>query len=415
MKKIVVFFIVALSIVAFSTKLVLWTAPNPLQEEFWKTILEEWKSVRPDIEIEWSVIPAAGSSEEAILTAIAAGKAPDICTNIFSGFGAQLANLGVLHPLDSFGDAFWSLLDARKSRNIAEKWKMQDHYYVLPIYSNPILIWWRGDLLKELGYDKPPRTYGDIYEISEKFVIPNERYGMQVIAGRNWWDRWFDFIMFYYAASEGQAYIDTEKRKAIFNNEYGEMVAEFIYKMFENGWTAVDLGTNPLYMGAVLGKNTGPWEINWARETFPDVIDSMWFSMPPVPDDYPEDTPIYTFADTKGLVMFETCKDKQAAFEFISWVFSNVEHDVLWTDITRMPPAREDLGVNPQFSEFMKDRFFKAYADAVPYAIPPALIDKTIDVQIAMTTYLVEPLMHLKKTPQEALPKAVKEVNKILF
>jgi len=106
--------IVTLSIVAFSTKLVLWTAPNPLQEEFWKTILEEWKSVRPDIEIEWSVIPAAGSSEEAILTAIAAGKAPDICTNIFSGFGAQLADLGVLHPLDSFGDAFWSLLDARK-------------------------------------------------------------------------------------------------------------------------------------------------------------------------------------------------------------------------------------------------------------------------------------------------------------
>ena len=40
MKKIVVFLIVTLSIVAFSTKLVLWTAPNPLQEEFWKTILE---------------------------------------------------------------------------------------------------------------------------------------------------------------------------------------------------------------------------------------------------------------------------------------------------------------------------------------------------------------------------------------
>jgi len=146
-------------VVAFgATKLVFWTAPNPLQEEFWKEIVAEWNKLRPDVQIELSVIPAAASSEEAILTAIAAGKAPDISENIFSGFAAQLADIGAIHPLDNFKDDFWKLVDTRKMRNIVEGWKIKGRYYVFPIYSNPMLFWWRGDLLKQLGYDRPPRS-----------------------------------------------------------------------------------------------------------------------------------------------------------------------------------------------------------------------------------------------------------------
>lgn len=416
MRRFWIFALMLVVVVTFgATKLVFWTAPNPLQEEFWKEVVSEWNRLRPDIQIEVSVIPAAASSEEAILTAIAAGTAPDISENIFSGFAAQLADIGAIYPLDNFKDEFWKLVDNRKMRNIVEGWKVKGHYYVLPIYSNPMLFWWRGDLLKQLGYDKPPRTYSEIYELSSKFTKINERYVMQVIAGRNWWDRWFDFITYYYAASGGKAYIDTEKRKAVFNNEYGLKVTEFIYKMFKENHTAVELGTNPFYMGNILGKITGPWEINWAKETFPDVMPHVWLAPPPVPDEYPADLPVYTFADTKGLVIYENCKDKKAAFEFISWVFSNVEHDVLWIEKTRMPPAREDLATNSAFAKFMEDPFFKAYAESVPYAVPPALIDKTIDVQLSMTTHLIEPLMHLKGEPKDILNNAVKEVNKILF
>lgn len=403
-------------VVAFgATKLVFWTAPNPLQEEFWKEIVAEWNKLRPDVQIELSVIPAAASSEEAILTAIAAGKAPDISENIFSGFAAQLADIGAIHPLDNFKDDFWKLVDTRKMRNIVEGWKIKGRYYVFPIYSNPMLFWWRGDLLKQLGYDRPPRAYSEIYELSSKFTKPNEKYVMQVIAGRNWWDRWFDFITYYYAASGGKAYIDPDRRRAVFNNEYGLKVAEFIHKMFRENHTAVELGSNPFYMGSILGKITGPWEINWAKETFPDVMPHVWLAPPPVPDDYPTDLPIYTFADTKGLVIYENCKNKKAAFEFISWVFSKVEHDVLWIEKTRMPPAREDLATNPAFTRFMDDKFFKAYAEAVAYAVPPALIDKTIDVQLSMTTHLIEPLMYLKGQPKDILSTAVREINKILF
>ncbi len=407
--------LVVITLSVFAAKLLFWVAPNALQEAFWKSMVAEYKNVRPDIEIVVEVIPAAASSEEAILTALAAGRAPDFSENIFIGFAAQLVDIGAITPFDEFGQDFWKLVEARKMKNIVESWKINGKHYVFPIYSNPMLFWWRGDLLRELGYNTPPRTYSEVYEISKKFTIPNERYGAQVIAGRNWWDRWFDFIMYYYAASNGKQYIDSVKRKAIYNDEYGMKVAMFIYEMFKSNYTAVDLGSNPFYMGTVLGKVTGPWEINWALETFPKVMEHVWISPPPVPDGFPENVPVYTFADTKGLVIYNHSKNKKEAFEFISWVFSKVESDKKWIEVTRMPPAREDLATNPAFAEYMKDRFFKAYAEAVAYAVPPAPIDKTIDVQMAMTNYLIEPLMHLKSDPKEAIDKSVKEINKILF
>ena len=105
MKKLLLSLIFILSIAGFSaTKLVLWTAPNPQDEMFWKEVLTEWKKYRPDIEISWTTIPAAGSSEEAILSAIASGRTPDICGNIFAGFAAQLVEIDQIIELNKMSD-----------------------------------------------------------------------------------------------------------------------------------------------------------------------------------------------------------------------------------------------------------------------------------------------------------------------
>jgi multiple sugar transport system substrate-binding protein len=416
MKKVLL--VVLIMLVVFSTfgkEIVFWTAPNPMQESFWKELVQKWNEENPDIQINWSTIPAAGSSEEAILTSIASGRSPDICTNIFSGFAAQLIEADQLVPLETL-PGYWELIEQRKMEQIVEGWKFNGHYFVFPIYSNPMLMWWRGDLLQELGYDSPPRTYSEIYEISEKYSVPNEKFGMQVILGRNWWDRWFDFINYYYAASGGKSYLDLERARATFNDEHGKSITEFIYKMFRNNWTAVDLGNYPLYNGVVLGGIRGPWEINWAKEQFPDVFDDIVISPPPVPDYYPDEEPVYTFADTKGLVIFESCKYKEEAWEFLKWVYSNEENDLRWVTMTNLPPARGDLLTNEMFTDYMAENdFFAQYAGFVPYAVPPALTTKTVDIQDALTTYLIEPLMYDRAGPEEALTDIVRRIRTILF
>ena len=417
MKKLsVLLLIVLISTFALSqTKLVFWTAPNPQQEAFWKEVVAEYESLHPEIDIEWSTIPAAGSSEEAILTAIASGRAPDISTNIFSGFAAQLVEIDQLMELDKL-EGFDELVETRKMRSIIEGWQINGKNYVIPIYSNPILMWWRSSLLKEAGFENPPRTYGEIYEFSKNFVIPKERYSVQIIQGRNWWDRWFDFITYYYAASEGKSYVDTSKGRATFNDEAGKQVAEFINTMFRNEWTAVDLGSNPFYIGAIAGGLRGPWEISFAQTQFPDIVSDIVISAPPVPDNYPQDEPIYTFADAKGLVIFKTTKHPKEAWDFVKWVFSREDFDLKWLEYTKMPPAREDLLTNDIFKGFWDQNPLAAqYAKYVPYAVPPATVSMTVDVQDLMTVELVEPLMYGTKDPQKALDDAVKAINRILW
>ncbi|PNR96691.1 extracellular solute-binding protein [Petrotoga sp. 9PWA.NaAc.5.4] len=417
MKKLsVLLLIVLISTFALSqTKLVFWTAPNPQQEAFWKEVVAEYESLHPEIDIEWSTIPAAGSSEEAILTAIASGRAPDISTNIFSGFAAQLVEIDQLMELDKL-EGFDELVETRKMRSIIEGWQINGKNYVIPIYSNPILMWWRSSLLKEAGFENPPRTYSEIYEFSKNFVIPKERYSVQIIQGRNWWDRWFDFITYYYAASGGKSYVDTSKGRATFNDEAGKQVAEFINTMFRNEWTAVDLGSNPFYIGAIAGGLRGPWEISFAQTQFPDIVSDIVISAPPVPDSYPQDEPIYTFADAKGLVIFKTTKHPKEAWDFVKWVFSREDFDLKWLEYTKMPPAREDLLTNDIFKDFWDQNPLAAqYAKYVPYAIPPATISMTVDVQDLMTVELVEPLMYGFKSPQKALDDAVKAINRILW
>nr|WP_206076300.1 extracellular solute-binding protein [Marinitoga lauensis] len=263
-------FLLIISVFA-KTKIVFWTAPNPNQEAYWKKLVAEYEKLNPDIDIEWTTIPAAGSSEEAILSAIASGRTPDICTNIFSGFAAQLIELDQLVELNKL-PGFNDLIASRKMESIIKGWNFMGKTYVLPIYSNPILMWWRKDILEKYGWEKPPRTYSEIYELSKQFVIPNKKYTMRVVAGRNWWDRWFDYITYYYAASEGKPYIDLKKYRAIYNNDAGIKVAKFFETMFKNKWTAVDLGNAPLYNGVILGSLKGPWEIPYAEKQFPEVL-----------------------------------------------------------------------------------------------------------------------------------------------
>ncbi len=405
--------ILSLTTIGFAaTTIKLWTAPNPNQNLFWKTLIPEWEKTHPDIKIEWSQIPASGSSEEAILNAIASGKQPDLCTNIFGGFAAELIESKVVVPFDSF-KGFSDVLKARKMENVIKGWNVGGHSYVLPIYVNPMMYWWRKDLLKEAGFNNPPTTYDEIYELAKKVTIPHKRYAFKVVAGVKWWDRWFDFITLYYAASQGKPYLDPVAKKALFDNGYGKAVANFIYTMFKNKWTVVDFGKDPLANGKVLGMIKGPWSIPYFKKHYPDVYKNIVLTPPPVPEVHKGQS-VYTFADTKGMVMFKTTKNKEAAWEFVKWVFSDPAHDALWIKLTNMPPAREDLLSNSLFAEYFKDPIVAAYAKYVGNAVPTAITSKTVDVQEAMTQYLIEPLMYLKATPFEALKKAKTEVEKIL-
>ncbi|PCJ39341.1 MAG: sugar ABC transporter substrate-binding protein [Alphaproteobacteria bacterium] len=389
----------------------LWVAPEESQEAFWKIVVERWNKSGLGLPVEFKTIPAVESSEKAILTALVADNAPDISTNIFSGFSTQLAGLGQLQDL-SVMDGYQELVSVRHMETIMQDWDQNGKKYVFPLYSNPTLIWWRRDILQRLGITKIPETYDDVYALSKQYAASDNKYGMQIMTGKIWYDRWFDFISFYYAASNGKPYV--KDGRAVYNNEAGLAVLTFMETIYKNGWTALDFESDdPLTTGLVVGGVRGPWSISFFERMYPDTLKKIVVG--PMITKHKGEGKTFTLADSKGLVIFKSSKVKEAAFDFISWVFSNDEISLLWLEKTSLPPARGDLMDNVIFKRFYDTHpMARQYASYVNVAIPSAFTQSTIDVQKTMGFEMIDPVKFGIKTPKEALADAIRRTDKIL-
>ncbi|MFK3660495.1 ABC transporter substrate-binding protein [Scandinavium sp. NPDC088450] len=388
----------------------MWVAPNENEEAWWTKIVKEWNQDPAHMPVEFTPIPAASSSEEAIMNALASGTEPDMSSNIFIGFASQLTEQKQVEDL-ALMPGFADLIARRKMEELIPAWQINGQQSVLPVYVNPIVWWWRGDLLKQYGFDHVPRTYDDLYRLAALRKADNNGYVMQLTAGKNWWERWFDLIPLFYAQSQGKSYITDNK--ATLATDAGQKVLAFMGNVFHQGWSSYDFTSadDPLASGQVLASARGPWDIARYRKQYPEVLKSI--EIGPMLTEQGTAHP-YTFGDSKGMVIFSTSKHKAEAWAFMQWVFSRAENDRLWLETTGMPPARSDLLTNPLFVDyFNKNPIEREIASYVDVALPPVATTKTTEIQRSMTQMLEEVIFN-DKSPADALEQSGKEMNQSL-
>ncbi|MBC7222060.1 carbohydrate ABC transporter substrate-binding protein [Candidatus Bipolaricaulota bacterium] len=385
-----------------------WSAPNPSQEVFWRRMAEAYMAEHPGVKITVSPMPETPTSEAGILAAIAGGVAPTASENVFIGFGDELVRSGAIVPWNAF-TGWDELIVARSMSSTIKAWEFPDgNYYIIPLYVNAMLCAWRIDILRELGYDRPPRTYSEVLEVGErlKAVYPDKFLWLRSeLEVPTWWQRWFDFFVFYYAASKGQALITGNEITA------DDKAAVEVLRFFKTLRDKKLLITEPLATGFEVGATVmtvlGPWSFPWWKENYPELVygETFVLSPPPVPDWYPVDEPIYTFADAKGVVMYAqaTPEQRQAMWDFIQWVLSDPEHDLLWVEITGMLPARDDVGVNPLFTGYVEknEPALLPYAKTIPFAVPPFAHPEYVEIQELMGLECIYPVLIGELTPEE--------------
>lgn len=385
-----------------------WTAPNPTQTVFWQSMAEAYMAAQANIKIDVSAMAETPTSEATILTSIAGGTAPAASENVFIGFGQQLVNSEALVPLDTM-PGWEDLIKNRHMEQTIEGWKFADgHYYVLPIYSNAMLMGWRIDILKELGYDTPPRTYSEIYEMGEKLKAkyPDKVvWARPALAENTWWERWFDFFMLYYAASNGTPIVSGTDITA--DDASAINVLSFMSELSKKGLLLTQQVTDPFETGVEVMDSLGPWVFAGWKEKYPELHlnENYVLTPPPVPDDYPADQPIKTFADAKGIVLYkqEDAKTTEAVWEFIKWVFSDPQNDLTWLEKTTLPPARDDLATNEAFQSFFEENpQLKAYAEESPYAVPPMAVEKFTEIQTELGDVAIVPVVTSGQDPTQA-------------
>jgi multiple sugar transport system substrate-binding protein len=399
-----------------------WSAPNPFQEVFWRQMAEAYMATHPGVKITVSPMPETPTSEAGILAAIAGGVAPTASENVFVGFGSELVKSKAIVPWNTFAE--WEeLVKARNISSTIKAWEFPDgNYYIIPMYVNAMLVAWRIDILRELGYERPPRTYSEVLALGErlKAKYPDKFLWLRSeLEVPTWWQRWFDFFVFYYAASKGKPLITGNAITA------DDKAAVEVLRFFKTLRDKKLLITEPLALGFEVGKTVmtvlGPWTFPWWKENYPELVYGETFVLtpPPVPDWYPAEEPVYTFADAKGVVLYAqaTAEQQKAMWDFIRWVLSDPEHDLAWVKVTGMLPARDDVGTNPLFTAYIneKEPALLPYAESIAFAVPPIAHPQFVEIQERMGLECIYPVLIGELTPEkgwEAWKAAIKDLLK---
>lgn len=393
-----------------------WAAPNPSQQSFWTEMADKYMKENDKVQIEVSPMPESPSSEAGIQSAIAAGNAPTISENISRGFAAQLAASSAIVPLDEI-EGYDDLIKSRDMKETISTWKFSDdNQYVLPIYSNAMLFGWRIDILNELGFDAPPKTYSEVLEVgkrlkeqdSEKFL-----WARGDLVKPTWWARWFDFFMVYNAASEGNKFVEGSEFTA--DDKAGIETLEFFKNLRENDLLLTREATDPFETGQAIMSDIGPWTFPYWADKFPEMKmgENFELSMPPVPDGV-DPANAKTFADTKGLSIYASAskEQQQAAFDFVKWVYSDAENDMKWFEETNLPPARDDLSTNDTFKAYFDENpQLVTYAENIPNAVPPIDNEKTVEIQELIGKEALNPVLKGDKNPEAAWNDMKEAIN----
>ena len=391
-----------------SVSITFWAAPNPPQEAFWSAMAKAYMASHQNVHITVTAMPSTPSSESAIQSAIAGGTAPTASENIFSGFASTLVNDQAIVPLDQM-PGWNNLIQSRNMTQVISNWRFGDgHTYVIPLYTNAMLVGWRMDILKQLGYNTPPQTYSQIIAMGQK--LKQKFPGKFVWADSDlvndlWYNRWFDFFTLYDAASNGHSFADSKQITA--DSTSAIDVLTFINELKQNNLLLTQNVTDPFETGLSVMEIIGPWTFpTWAQK-YPNMQYNQTYTLtpPPVPDGYPAGQPVNTFADAKGVVIYKQASQAQqmAAWQFIDWVLSDSQHDLQWLQKTNLPPARDDLGTNALFTTFFNQNpELELYAKEIPYAVPPMKNGNYVNLQTALGDDAVIPVAKGQKTPQQA-------------
>lgn len=279
--------------------------------------------------------------------------------------------------------------------------------YAFQITTNNLALFYRKSIFEKAGISKPPKTWGELKEVSAKIKEAAGVYGFSFCATSSEEGTW-QFEPFLW--SNGGSLLELDQKEAV------EALA-FLTEMVEKGYTPRDVVnvtqqgdiTQWFINGEVAMMENGNWEFGW--HLTPDVLEQLGdvgVGALPVPKEGMR--PIVPFGgECYGIGANTTDPKKLAiAWEFLSYIASadgmlaaNLEHGGL---PTRASVAEKIGAQKPILAPFLEQ---------ARYALPRPLVgggEKYPDISSTVWTAMQRALTGMK-TPEEALKEAAEAIR----
>lgn len=417
---IIVVFIVVNSCnrgVSNNKELLFWCSNNNQEIKLCTDLTVKWNRNNSPVPVHMQPIPEGQSSEEVILAAVVGKTTPDIYANMWQGNVEMYANAHVLIPLDTIRGFLDFMYERCDSAVIKEITSQDGHIYQVPWKVNPIMTIYNKNIFASNGITEVPRTYSEYRHAAEiikentKGSAVKKRFGYTAVKPI-WYEMRFNFYPLYLAASGGGHLIENDK--AAFNNKYAVEVFRFLQSLYRDDYFSKESATasEDIFVSqAIATKWTGPWEIPHL-DNIPNLGFEYGYYEEIVPDDHKG--AVYTYADPKNIVIFNTCRNPVKAWEFIKTII-NEEGDLQLLKVTGQFPRRKNLLTDPYFNSFLKENpKLIPFVKQLPYVKGDDNSEAIVEVLDIISQEYEACVVYGTKTPEKAISDAAAAVNVLL-
>ncbi|MFF2845359.1 sugar ABC transporter substrate-binding protein [Streptomyces sp. NPDC058001] len=266
-------------------------------------------------------------AHQKLVSAAAAGTLPDIA-QMGSTYLGEFADLGVLEPVDTKTFAEKDFFPAGWQGGVVD-----GQAYGVPWYVDTRVLYYRTDLAKKAGIDKPPATWAELQQAATAY---------QDKAGTKWGlsiqprglDTVQNFYPFLFSAGgdivdkDGKAVIDSPAAVRAFK-EYGTYFDKGLAKKsVQPGYDV----TKDFNSGDVPMFFSGPWIMTLLKDSYPD-LEGKWAVAK-----IPADQASVSWAGGSSLVISKDSERKAAAKEFIKYL-TDTKGQSDWFERTADLPA----------------------------------------------------------------------------
>jgi len=355
-----------MAIVALATVLLAGCASSAQQGftlEFWTIgregeavtqLLPEFEQANPDIHVRVQQIPLTAAHEK-LLTAYAGGSLPDV-TQIGNTWIAEFAALDALAPLQP-RIAKSKLVRANDYFTSAWATNVIDGtLYGIPWYVDTRLLFYRVDLLREAGFEAPPRNWAEWQ--AQMDAIRTKSHGTRwgALLPTNEYDQ-----LLALALQQHMPLLRDGGRYGNFRSAAFERVLAFYMGLFKRGdvppWTNVQV-SNPWQAfgrGEFVFYLSGPWNIGEFRKRLPESRQSEWSTAQLPGPDGPGDSVAYG----SSLVILRRSEHQDAAWKLIEYL-SRPDVQTRFYELLGDLPARRSAWDSPALKNDPRLRAFRA-------------------------------------------------------
>ncbi len=337
--------------------------PRVITLQFWTVgqegdavthLLPAFEKAHPDIHVSVQQIPLTAAHEK-LLTAFAGGSLPDV-TQIGNTWIAEFTALHALEPLQSYV-AHSQVI--REQDYFASAWAtnvIDGTLYGIPWYVDTRLLFYRADLLRDAGFDAPPRDWAEWQRQMDAIRKCSHGTRWGALLPTNEYDQ-----LLALALQEHAPLLRDGGRYGNFESAGFKRALAFYVGLFKrddvppvsdvqvsNPWQAFGRGEFVFYL-------SGPWNIGEFRKRLPASRQSEWSTAQLPGPGGPGDSVAYG----SSLVILRGSKHKDAARKLIEYL-SRPDVQVRFYELLGDLPARRSAWGSPVLEHDPKLRAFSA-------------------------------------------------------